>query len=240
MEKFKNQESFWQKTKEIGKIAAFVALLGTAGVESALAQESKGSEVDLRNKIEQLKQQAAEEEKTLEILMSQMNDGVEMGGREYRENDGTYTKTTFKEMKDSLGGKIQVGYDQDGKTPSWISLETPDAVKRYLDANNDGLLDRVILNHGSDSPQEKSGTNGFIQSLDVEMLDGIAHGGSLAGKEDTILTFGTEGGKSKVQLTGFKNGERAYLLGTGASDFTYKMQQDFLSALRGFHPKKQE
>jgi hypothetical protein len=230
MEKFKNQESVWQKVKKIGEIAAFVALLGATGTETGLAQEKgKESESNLKNKIEQLKLQTAAEEKTVETMVDQK--GI----------TGKYGEEMVKKFRDPVSGEIVVGYDKDGKKPIWISFETPDAVQRYFDAHNNGTLDRVILNKTSDPVKAKSGFNDLDMFQDAEgMAKDAETESSLEPEQKTAFFFHETGGEPTVQSIDFNNGEKAELTGSEANEFTSKLQATFLNHLKDFEPNQQK
>lgn len=137
------------------------------------------------------------------------------------------------------GGGMSFGMQQAGIKAEWTIIESPDGGVSLLDKDNDGLLDRYILNDKTEKPWVKSLDNNLHLFTDVESLDKTF-------PTEVDLDRSTPEGKNKVEIGIFTNKNNttsfhSYDKQSGkifddhtsfSYEFANKMQGVFYSALK--------
>lgn len=217
------RESLWKKVKRISEIAVLSVLLSTAGIETVLGQEKNESPEKVKDRIEQVKTETAEKEQNVIKV-------VEKKGM-----TGKIGTMPAKMLRDPAKGLITVGYGQDVKKAEWIYLETPGANLRYFDKDNDGDVDRAILNRSPENARQKSAFNDIDTFAPFEKLTETAKmEADLMPEDKAVFEFAQEGKEFVVRSVEFKTGEVSELSGDEAGTLTNKIQQGYLNALEDF------
>lgn len=223
MESFKPERSplsekrsaIWKQFEKYGKILALAALLSMPSMDSALANE-KGESVDLKTKIEQLKDKAAEHVKNLVTFVKEKGQSGKMG------------QTPVKRWESPKEKKVTtVGYSEDESTAEWMTHESDDSTYRYYDEGADGSIDRIIIN--KDDPElgakQKAGFNDLKTFSEMDDLaDEAVVTADLNPEKVKVYEFNFNGEKHFIKIIDFETGEASQLSGPEATELTAKAQ----------------
>lgn len=206
-------------------VAAIVLNLATPGTGEA-APGAKDIQT-LKNTIESAKVVTYKIEKELIDLVSAKG------------NPGTVGDQPVKILKSDGAWTIEVGYNKDMSKAEWTIVESPDGSISLIDKDNDGLIDRYILNDETKSPRAKSADNLLHLFADTKSLDETF-------PTEVKLSNVVPGGKNKVEIGIFTNKDNSisfhsYDKMSGeiiedksplAIEFNYDMQSRFFDALK--------
>lgn len=206
-------------------VAALVLNLATPGIGEA-APGSKDIQT-LKNKIEAAKVVTYKIEKQLIELVSAKGDLGKIGDQ------------PVKRLKGDSSWTIEVGYNKDMSKAEWTIVGSPNGSISLIDRNNDGFIDRYIINDEKEKPWVKSADNLIHLFADTKSLDETV-------PIEIELSSATPSGKNNVEIGSFINKNNnitfhSYDMKSGeiiddnsslASEFAYNMQSRFHDALK--------
>lgn len=225
MEKFglpKQEKTAWQSFQEIAKVAALSALVALLGAENAMAKDNGGSHEKTKIKIENLKSKIADEEKKVEKIAAEKG----MSG---------YVNGLKSEMfKAKSGDVITVIHLDNGKTT--ISLKSKDGTLTYLDRENKGFVNRIVVDNEQGKSRVEEGARRAFDDVDAySSMDSLAETASVESdmepKDKAVHEISEHQGNFSIQTINFKNGEKTVLEGSEASRLASKIEDSFLVSL---------
>lgn len=203
----------WKEVKKWVEMAAFAALVGMVGGQSAEAQEGAGG--NYKELIRQAAEEAAVAERDISAQMEGKGQVGHMGQMEIR-------RWTTPD-----GDKAVIGYDQNKKA-IWISVEDANATYRRIDRGLDGTVDRIILNKSNPAKgaREKEAFNDLDMGTPMEKLAEQAEvEASLDPQAVKIFEVGQRSDGPSLRSVDFEKGEYGELTGPEAEKLILKLQQ---------------
>lgn len=225
---FEKDTGSWGRIKNFVNVAVAAIVLNLATPGTVEAAPGAKDIQTLKNTIESAKVVTYKIEKELIELVSAKG------------NPGTVGEQPIKILQSQGSWTVEVGYNKDMSKAEWTIVESPDGSISLIDNNNDGLLDRYILNDETEKPWVKSADNMLNLFADMKSLDETF-------PTEVKLSNVTPGGKNKVEIGIFTNknnnisfhsydkvsGKIIDDKSTLASEFAYNMQSRFYDALKG-------
>lgn len=222
-----NEPETWGKIKNFIHVAVAAIVLNLATPGTGEAAPGVNDIQTLKNTIEASKIVSYKIEKELIDLVSAKG------------TPGTIGDQPVKMLKSGNSWTIEVGYSKDRAVAEWTVIESPDGSVALLDKDNDGLLDRYILNDKTEKPWIKSLDNRLYLFSGVKSLDETF-------PTEVELAKDTPEGKNKVEIGIFTNKNNttsfhSYDKQSGeifddstafSYKFAYDMQSRFYSALK--------
>lgn len=225
---FEKDQASWGRIKNFIHVAVAAMVLNLATPGTGEAAEGAKDIQTLKNTIESAKVVTYKIEKEL----------IELVGA--KGSSGTIGEQPVKILKSAGSWTIEVGYNNDMSKAEWTLVEAPDGSVSLLDKDNDGLIDRYIINDDAKTQWVKSADNLLHLFADTKSLDETF-------PTEIKLSTAIPGGKNNVEIGIFtdkdnnisfhsydmKSGEIIDDKSTLASEFAYDMQSRFYDALKG-------
>lgn len=218
----------WGRVKNFINVAVAAIALSLATPGTGEAAPGAKDVQTLKNTIEAAKVVTYKIEKELIELVSAKG------------NPGTVGEQPVKILQSNDSWTVEVGYNKDMSKAEWTIIASPDGSISLIDNNNDGLIDRYVLNDEAKNPRAKSAENMIYLFEDTKSLDKTF-------PTEVKLASSTPGGKNKVDIGIFTNKDNnisfhSYNKQSGevinnssplASKFQYDMESRFYDALKG-------
>ncbi len=220
----------WDKVKKFIQIAVAASILNGATLGTSGAAENPKDIEHFKNNLEVSKVVTAKIEKQLVDLADKKGKA------------GTFNINGVQYGIKVLSGNgftVEVGYSSDGKKALWTMVESPSGDVSFLDSNNDGLVDRYVLNKNSESKKKLVDNDSYLHGdvgvidqsfpMEVDMEKDMHH------KENKILIGIFTYKNSNVSLHSYnmENGEPY----DAPTSFSYsnadEVQQYFSNAIKG-------
>lgn len=225
---FEKDAGAWGRVKNFINVAVAAIALNLATPGTGEAAPGAKDVQTLKNTIEAAKVVSYKVEKQLIDLVS------------VKGNPGTIGEQPVKILQSNDSWTVEVGYNKDMSKAEWTIIASPDGSISLIDNNNDGLIDRYVLNDEVKNPRAKSAGNTIYLFEDTKSLDKTF-------PTEVKLASATPGGKNKVEIGIFTNKDNnisfhSYDKVSGkiiddksplASEFAYNMQSRFYDALKG-------
>lgn len=210
----KKEKPLWKKIVNLPNAAILFAMLKLADPSFAGGQEANGAEKAKEN-------MKAAKDSALKVASLSLEKG----------RAGKIGETAVRELQKE-GEKITVGFDKQGK-PAWIIEEGTGAKISLMDADMDGVVDRVIFNNSGDPANRKSAFNklNHFTKMD-ELANSATVGADLLPEDVRILEFGKNENKTTAKDVNFKDGTSGEMAGSEAEDLFSKAQRVYAGKLK--------